>query len=187
MVFLVDNVASFSPLPAESCGGDVVGQWYSTLAIPKDWSPPGSSVHGIFQARILQWVAISFSRASSWPGDRTRVSCIAGGSFTNWATRSEDYEEAILTAWAGLLFGGLRCGPSTPCFPPCSLVVFSQLLSASAPDSVFRGLLRQRPGVVAGYLSAQAGRAVSVCPFFSPAHLSARPILPFCNAHHLWP
>ena len=65
MVFLVDNVASFSPLPAESCGGDVVAQWYSTLAIPKDCSPPGSSVHGIFQARILEWVAISFSRASS--------------------------------------------------------------------------------------------------------------------------
>ena len=43
---------------------------------------PGSSVHGIFQARILEWVAISYSRGSSWPRDWTRVSNIAGGFFT---------------------------------------------------------------------------------------------------------
>ena len=45
-------------------------------------SLPGSSVHGIFQARILEWVAMPFSRRSSPPGDRTQVSCIAGGLFT---------------------------------------------------------------------------------------------------------
>ena len=50
------------------------------------WSP-GSSVHGILQARILEWVAIPFSRASSWPRDQTQVSCIAGRFFTVWATR----------------------------------------------------------------------------------------------------
>ena len=52
---------------------------------PLDCSPPGSSVHGDFQARILAWVAILFSRASSQPRDRTRVSyvsCIAGRFFT---------------------------------------------------------------------------------------------------------
>ena len=48
---------------------------------------PGSSVHGIFQARILEWVAISFSRGSSWPRDWTQVSHIAGRLFTVWATR----------------------------------------------------------------------------------------------------
>ena len=42
-----------------------------------DWSPPDSSVHGILQARTLEWVAISFSRGSSRPRDRTRVYCIA--------------------------------------------------------------------------------------------------------------
>ena len=47
-----------------------------TLCNPMDYSPPGSSVHGIFQARILEWVAISFSRGSSWPRDQTCVSCI---------------------------------------------------------------------------------------------------------------
>ena len=48
-----------------------------TLWDPIDWSPPGSSVHGILQARILEWVAISFSRGSSWPRNRTHVSYIA--------------------------------------------------------------------------------------------------------------
>ena len=42
-----------------------------------DCSLQGSSVHGIFQARVLEWVAISFSRESSWPRDQTKVSCIA--------------------------------------------------------------------------------------------------------------
>ena len=52
-----------------------------------DCSLPGSSVHGILQARILEWVAISFSRESSWSGDQTYVSCIAGRLFTNLARR----------------------------------------------------------------------------------------------------
>ena len=49
--------------------------------------PPGSSVHVIFQARILEWVAMSFSRGSSWPRDQTQISCIAGRLFTVWATK----------------------------------------------------------------------------------------------------
>ena len=52
-----------------------------------NYSPPGSSVHGILQARILGWVAISFSRGSSQPREWTRVPCIAGRFFTLWATR----------------------------------------------------------------------------------------------------
>ena len=52
-----------------------------------DCSPPGSSVHGIFQARVLEWVAISFSRGSSQPRDWTQVCHIAGRRFTVWATR----------------------------------------------------------------------------------------------------
>ena len=53
-----------------------------TLCHPMDCSLPGSSVHGILQARILQWVAIPFSRRSSRPWDQTQVSCIAGRSFS---------------------------------------------------------------------------------------------------------
>ena len=45
------------------------------------------TVHGILQAKVLEWVAFSFSRESSQPRDRTGVSCIAGGFFTNWAIR----------------------------------------------------------------------------------------------------
>ena len=44
---------------------------------PVDWSPPGSSVHGILQARLLQWVAVTSSRGSSWPRDQTCVSCVS--------------------------------------------------------------------------------------------------------------
>ena len=47
-----------------------------TLCDPIDGNPPGSSVHGIFQARTLEWVAISSSSGSSWPRDQTHVSCI---------------------------------------------------------------------------------------------------------------
>ena len=46
------------------------------LCDPMDCSPPGSPVHGILQSRILEWVAISISRGSPWPRDRTHVSCI---------------------------------------------------------------------------------------------------------------
>ena len=53
-----------------------------TLCDPMDYT-----VHGILQARILEWVAVPFSRESSQPWDRTQVSCIAGGFFTVWATR----------------------------------------------------------------------------------------------------
>ena len=65
----------------------LVTQSCPTLEDPMDCSPPGSSVHGTSQARILERVAIPFSRGSSWPGDGTRVSCITGGLFTIWAIR----------------------------------------------------------------------------------------------------
>jgi len=57
-----------------------------TLCDPMDCSPPSSSVHGIFQASILEWVAMPSSRGSSQPRDQTQVSCIAGRFFV-WATR----------------------------------------------------------------------------------------------------
>ena len=64
-----------------------VAQSYPTLCDPMDYSLPGSSVHGIFQTRILERVAISFSRRSSRLRDWTQVSCIVGRCFTVWATR----------------------------------------------------------------------------------------------------
>ena len=64
-----------------------VTQSCPTLCDPMDCSLPGSSVHGIFQASVLEWVAISFSRGSSQPRDQTWVSRIVGRCFTIWATR----------------------------------------------------------------------------------------------------
>ena len=61
--------------------GSEVAQSYPTLCDPMDCSLPGSSVHGIFQARKLEWVAISFSRGSSQPRYWTQVSCIVGRCF----------------------------------------------------------------------------------------------------------
>ena len=63
----------------------LVAQSCLSLCDPMYCSPTGFSVHGILQARILEWVAIPFSRGSSWPRDQTLVSCIAGRFFTTWA------------------------------------------------------------------------------------------------------
>ena len=74
----------------------------SESASPTLWDPtnwflsPGSSVQGILQARMLEWVAISFSKGSSWSRDWTRVSCIAGRFFTVWATILKYYYFTIL-------------------------------------------------------------------------------------------
>ena len=64
-----------------------VTQSCPTLWDPMDSSLPGFSIHGIFQAKILEWVAIYFCRRSSWPRDQTRVSCFAGRLFTILAIR----------------------------------------------------------------------------------------------------
>ena len=88
----------------------LVTQSYLILCDPMDCNPPGCSVHGILQARILEWVPILFSRGSSWPRDQTPVSCIAGGFFTVWATRKAPlYNNSQLnffyeTCWPGFCF-----------------------------------------------------------------------------------
>ena len=68
-----------------------VAQPCPTLCNPVDCCLPGFSIHGIFQARVLEWVAISFSRGSSRPRDRTWVSHIVGRRFTVWASREVHY------------------------------------------------------------------------------------------------
>ena len=66
---------------AHSCHCCLVVKLCLTPCDPTDSSPPGSSVHGISHAKILEWVAIAFSGGPSWPRGRTRVSCIAGRFF----------------------------------------------------------------------------------------------------------
>ena len=78
------------------CEVSEVAQSCPTLCHPMDCSLPGYSVHGIFQARILEWVAISFSEGSSRPRDRTRVYCIVGRRFTVWATREAQFSYSLL-------------------------------------------------------------------------------------------
>ena len=73
-----------------------VAQSCPTLCDPMECSLPGFSVHGIFQARVLEWVAISFSRRSSWPRDWTQVSCIVSRRFTVWATREIHLCQSVL-------------------------------------------------------------------------------------------
>ena len=67
----------------------LVAQLHLLLCDPMDCSPPCFSVHGIFWARIVEWVAIPFSRGSSWPRDWTQVCCITGRFFTIWPTRED--------------------------------------------------------------------------------------------------
>ena len=73
-----------------------------TLCNSVDCSLPGSSVHGIPQARILEWVAISSSRGSSWPRDWTFVSCIGRWILYHWATRKA-HRNAILKIYNRML------------------------------------------------------------------------------------
>ena len=65
----------------------LVTQLFPTLCYPMDCSPPGFSVYGILQARILEWIAMPSSRGSSQPRDWTQISYIAGRVFTDWAMR----------------------------------------------------------------------------------------------------
>ena len=68
-----------------------------TLCNPMDCSLSGSSIHGVFQARVLEWVAISFSRGSFWPRDQTQISLIAGRFFTIWTTRKVQYYSNLIS------------------------------------------------------------------------------------------
>ena len=80
-----------------------------------DWSPPGSSVHGIFQSRILVWFAISISRGTSRPRYRMQVSYTAGRFFTNWATREGGWSLTHIWHFAthGLQHARLPCTSPT--------------------------------------------------------------------------
>ena len=69
--------------------GSEVAQSCPTLCDPVDWGLPGFSVHGIFQASVLEWVAISFSRGSFWPRGGNCISCTGRQILYHWATRDD--------------------------------------------------------------------------------------------------
>ena len=99
-------------------------QFYDSY--PMDCSPPGSFVPGIFQPRVLKRIAISFSRGSSWPRDRTRVSCIAGGFFTNWAIREAHEGQSGLLSLP--MYGGI---PSKMTLTETPGIIFDQMVQSS--------------------------------------------------------
>ena len=143
-LFLVINAKSMQL--AQLFNSEVlVVQSCLTLCNPMDYSLPGSSVHGISQARILEWVAIPFSRGSPQPRDWTWVSCIAGWFFTIWASHGQrslvgyspwghrvGHDWAILTF---ILFHRAHC-KTEPLYSPFSSN-FRWLLKASF--SSFKG------------------------------------------------
>ena len=90
-----------------------VAQSCLTLCDPMDCSLPGSSVHGIFQAIVLEWIAVSFSKGSSQPRDQTLVSRIVDRRFAIWATREVlslvwDHSFPFYELKQNLLFGSIR-------------------------------------------------------------------------------
>ena len=94
------------------CVCALVAQLCPTLWDLMDCSPPDSSVHGILQVRILEWVAILFSRGSSQPRDRTGGSFIAGRFLTIWATREAQLFISMIHMEPFLkipLLGGTKC------------------------------------------------------------------------------
>ena len=74
-------------------------QSFPTLCEPMDCSLPGSYVHGILQARILEWVVIPFCRGNSLPRDQTQVSHTVGRFFTIWATREAISDTIFVFLW----------------------------------------------------------------------------------------
>ena len=94
----------------------LVAQSCPTPCDPMDWNPPGFSAHGIFQARILEWIVIPFSREFLQLMDQTWVSWIAGRFFTVWATR--EAKDIFLVFRNNLMFTILGSKLSLPSHLP---------------------------------------------------------------------
>ena len=140
-----------SPTPffAPKSSEVTVREWMKvTQPCPILCDPMDYIAHGILQARILEWVAFSFSRGSSQPRDWTQVSHIAGGSFTNWAIREahQKWQLCFFSVWSFCILS-LIC-PNCTCmqlfFIPQSCFVFR----CSEDTFVHVQLLKQRvPGL----------------------------------------
>ena len=95
-----------------------VSQSCPVLCNPTDYSLPGSSVHGILQAWILEWVAISFSRGSFPSRDWTQVSCIAGRFSTVWAPRGAAGQKWDKLKWSEVAQSCPTLCDPMDCSPP---------------------------------------------------------------------
>ena len=134
-----------------------VAQSCHTLCDPMDYSLPGSSVHGIFQEIVLDWIAIPFSRGSSQPRDQTHVSCIVDRRFTIWATR-----ESMLPM---LCYAKSLQSCPTLCDP----------IDASPPGSPIPGILQARTLEWVAISFSSAGKWKVKGKLLSHARLLATP------------
>ena len=144
----------------------------------------GYAVHGILQARILEWVAFPFSRGSSQPRDRTQVSCIAGGFFTSWTTRETQGKKTYCFFLNKFIFQCKHCPfliSLTIYFWLCwvfvaagwfSLAVVCRLLAVAPSLAAQHGLWVRASVVVAHGLSRPAtcgiflGHGLNLCPVY---------------------
>ena len=110
-----------------------VAQSCPTLWDPMECSLPGSSFHWILQAKVLEWVAISFSRGSSRPRDRTQVSSIPGRCFNLWATREQGWSHLNLLSPRPMFFTTVL-----DYLPPCSRVHPFLVVSTVAVLTLFQ-------------------------------------------------
>ena len=140
---------------------------------PMDCSLPGSSVHGILQVRRLEWVAIPFSKGSSWPRDQTHVTYTAGRFCTVWATR--EAQTARQRLW-----GNNQCGVCSeseslwPRYRQCPLLVHrdrdsqTPLLQIACPPRRITPSKRQITIVPANLHKGQRGQHSSWSVGFDP-------------------
>ena len=127
----------------------LVTQSCLTLCNPMDYSQPGSSVHGILQARILQWIAMPSSRGSSQPRNQTRVSCAAGRFFIVSAIRKAQRvkgKQLIILCFAFSCESPVHgiC-VSTPYCPSPSLFFFPPLVFANSFTALHQGMCWHHP------------------------------------------
>ena len=133
------NFRIFSKFVMKACGvfNFCVYCISPTLHNPMDCNLPGSSVHGISQARILEWVTILFSRGSSWPRDQTWDSCIAGRFFTLWTTREALFNIEPVSSVQSLSHVWLFAAPWTAaCQSSLSITNSQSLLKLISIESV---------------------------------------------------
>ena len=104
----------------------LVTKLHPALCDPMNYSPPGSSILAIFQSRILERVAISLSRRSSWPRDWTHVSCISRWLLYHWATKEALY--LLSTLYIGCIYQPQSPNLSLPALPPTMFVFYVSVL-----------------------------------------------------------